>query len=163
MMDKSIIVGIGNNREIGFKNQLLWHLPADLKMFKKVTMGCPIIMGRKTFESIGRPLPGRENIIITRNKDWKSNGCTVVHSLSEAFTAAEKTDTKEAFVIGGGEIYKQALEVCDKLYLSQIDFTGEADTFFPDYSSFTWEKSHHEDFPAEGDKPSWSFSVLEKK
>ena len=95
-MDKSIIVGIGNNREIGFKNQLLWHLPADLKMFKKVTMGCPIIMGRKTFESIGRPLPGRENIIITRNKDWKASGCKVVHSLEDAFNLAEQTRNRRS-------------------------------------------------------------------
>ena len=125
-------------------------------------MGCPIIMGRKTFESIGRPLPGRENIIITRNQAWTSEGCTVVHSLDQAFQAAEKKDYKEVFVIGGGEIYKQALEICDRLYLSQIDFSGEADTYFPDYSLFKWEKRHQEDFPADGDKPRWSFSILEK-
>ena len=93
-MDKSVIVGIGNNREIGLNNKLLWHLPADLKMFKKVTMGCPIIMGRKTFESIGRPLPGRENVIITRNKDLQIDGCTVVHSLDEAFKNCESADAK---------------------------------------------------------------------
>ena len=162
-MDKSIIVGIGNNREIGFKNQLLWHLPADLKMFKKVTMGCPIIMGRKTFESIGRPLPGRENIIITRNKNWQASGCKVVHSLEDAFHLAEQLETEEAFVIGGGEIYKEALKTCNKLYLSQIDFSGEADTFFPDYSKYSWEKSHFEEFPAEDNQPKWSFSVLLKK
>ena len=132
-------------------------------MFKKVTMGYPIIMGRKTFESIGRPLPGRENVIITRNKDLQIDGCTVVHSLDEAFKNCESADAKEAFVIGGGQIYEEALAKCDKLYLSQIDYTGEADTYFPDYKAFDWTTSHHEDFPSEQGKPKWSFSILEKK
>ena len=162
-MDKSIIVGVGNNREIGLANKLLWHLPADLKMFKKVTMGCPIIMGRKTFESIGRALPGRVNIVITRNKEWSSEPCLRAHSLEEAYKLAEQSDASEAFVIGGGEIYRQALESCDKLYLSQIDFDGEADTFFPDYSGFDWESTHREEFSAEDGRPKWSFSILKKK
>ena len=161
-MKKSVIVAIGNNREIGLDNKLLWHLPEDLKMFKKHTMNCPIIMGRKTFESIGRPLPGRENVIITRNKNLQIEGCTVVHSLSEAFSICADKEANEAFVIGGGEIYKEALSVCDRLYLSQVDYTGDADTFFPAYESLNWKRHHFEEFAAVDDKPKWSFSILDK-
>ena len=120
-------------------------------------------MGRKTFESIGRPLPGRQNIVITRNKSWTSDGCDTVHSLSEAFAKAEQDSPREVFVIGGGQIYKEALDLCNKLYLSEIDFDGEADTFFPEYQQYSWETSHHERFEETDGKPAWCFSVINKK
>ena len=143
----SIIVAIaGKKRVIGKKGALPWHIPQELKRFKEITIGHPIIMGRKTHESIGRSLPGRTNIVITSH-DYKAAGCIVVHSLDEALRSAQGSprgftprgkpfDSKEVFVIGGGEIYKQALPLADKLYLTYIDKEIEGDVFFPDYSEF---------------------------
>jgi dihydrofolate reductase len=136
----SIIVAISNQtRAIGKKNELLWKIPNDLKRFKELTTGHPIIMGRKTFESIGRPLPNRTNVIITRNKDYTFENCSVVGSLDEAIELAKKIDKEEIFIIGGGEIYKQALPFTDRLYLTVVDDEPKADTFFPDYSDFKKE------------------------
>ena len=135
----SIIVAMGNNRAIGGKNGLLWHIPAELKRFKEITMGHPIIMGRKTHQGIGRPLPGRTNIVITKDLEFKAEGGLVTHSLEEALQQAHgKSGDSEVFIIGGGQIYQQALPLADKLYLTSVegDFPG-ADTFFPDYSQFT--------------------------
>lgn len=145
----SIIVAMAPNRAIGQKGKLLWSIPAELKRFKEMTMGHPIIMGRKTHESIGLPLPGRTNIVITRDENYQSEGVVVVHSLEEALGAAQVKDTEEIFIIGGGEIYKEALPLADKLYLTIVegDFP-EADTFFPDYSEFkkiVSEKSEESD------------------
>ncbi|MDO8498188.1 MAG: dihydrofolate reductase [bacterium] len=134
----SIIVAMGNNRAIGSSNGLLWHIPAELKRFKEITMGHPIIMGRKTHESIGKALPGRTNIVITQDKNFKAEGVEVVHSLEEALRLASSAPgNNEIFIIGGGQIYEQALSLADKLYLTLVegDFP-EADTFFPDYSDF---------------------------
>ncbi len=133
----SAIAAIGENRELGKNNRLLWHIPEDLKRFKVLTLGHPIIMGRKTYESIGRPLPQRINIIITRNPDFKAQGCIVVGSIEEAIAKAKEHDQKEIFIIGGGEIYKQALPLIDKLYLTVVKGSFEADVFFPDYSEFS--------------------------
>ncbi|MFH0923941.1 MAG: dihydrofolate reductase [Candidatus Falkowbacteria bacterium] len=145
----SIIAVIGKNNAIGYKNKLLWNIPDDLKHFKKITSGHPVIMGRKTFESIGSPLPGRANIIITRNEDYVAENCIIAHSLKEAIEKAQKTSHTllppplegeglggEVFIIGGGQIYKQALPLADKLYLTIVDDEPKADTFFPDYSEF---------------------------
>jgi dihydrofolate reductase len=125
MMTLSIIVAMANNRAIGKDNQLLWHLPEDLKYFKRITMGKPIVMGRKTFESIGRPLPGRLNIVITRQQDWQHEGVKVVNSIGDALVLAEAQsliDGKdEVMVIGGAEIYKTALAQADRLYLKRVD------------------------------------------
>lgn len=126
-MTLSIIVAMTKERVIGYQNKIPWHLSEDLKHFKKITMGHPIIMGRKTFESIGHPLPGRENIVITRNKNYKAVGVTIVHGLEEAL----KNKTGECFVIGGAEIYKAALPQADKLYLTLIHDQIKGDTFFP--------------------------------
>lgn len=123
-------------RGIGLNNKLLWNIPEDLKRFKEITSGHPIIMGRKTYESIGRPLPNRTNIIITRNSDYKAPGCVVVESLERALEKAKNTHSEEIFIIGGGEIFKQALPVTDKLYLTIVEGDFEADVFFPDYSEF---------------------------
>lgn len=121
----SIIVAMTKERVIGYQNKIPWHLSEDLKHFKKITMGHPIIMGRKTFESIGQPLPGRENIVITRNKNYNVAGITIVHDLVEAYK------TGECFVIGGAEIYKAALPQAGKLYLTLIHDKIKGDTFFP--------------------------------
>lgn len=134
----SLIWAMDENRVIGKDNQLPWHLPEDLKFFKRVTMGHPIAMGRKTHDSIGRNLPGRENIVITRQNDFQCDGCTVLHSVQELVDyAAEKN--KEVFVIGGAEIFKQILPFADRLYLTQIYDRFEGDTFFPELNMEEWE------------------------
>lgn len=129
----SIIAAISENRVIGNNNKLLWHIPEDFARFKKITSNHPVIMGRKTFESIGKPLSNRTNIIITHDENYKTEGCLVVHSLEEAI---KKAVGKKIFIIGGGQIYQQAISLADKLYLTVIkkNFTG--DTYFPDYSRF---------------------------
>lgn len=136
----SIICILGKNRAIGRANKLIWNIPDDLKHFKEITSGHPIIMGRKTFASIGRPLPNRINIIVTRDNDFKAPGCVTAHSLEEAIAAARKTgqdEKKEIFIIGGGEIYRQAMRFTDKLYLTLVDDSPpNADTFFPEYPEF---------------------------
>ncbi|PIS15909.1 hypothetical protein COT62_01235 [Candidatus Roizmanbacteria bacterium CG09_land_8_20_14_0_10_41_9] len=133
----ALIAAISKNRAIGNKNKLLWNIPDDLEYFKKITLNHPIIMGRKTFESIGRPLPKRTNIVITRNKDFKYKNCIVCLSIEEAIAIAKKKD-EIVFVIGGAQIYKESLPYADRLYLTYIySEPKEADAFFPDYSTFT--------------------------
>ncbi len=132
----SIIAAIGENRELGKDNKLLWHIPEDFVRFKQITLGHPVIMGRTTYESIGKPLPRRTNIVITRNKDYKADGCIIMNSLEEAIEAAMKKDNKEIFIIGGGQIYQEGMKYADKLYLTLVKGEFVADTFFPDYSKF---------------------------
>jgi dihydrofolate reductase len=134
----SYIVAMDKNHVIGRNNELPWHLPADLAYFKKMTMGKPIIMGRKTHESIGRALPGRENIIVTRNKDYQSEGCKVVHSIDEIKQLEKETD-QELSVIGGAELFKELFSVTDRLYITHIYHEFEGDTFFPDINWENWE------------------------
>ena len=147
----SIIAALGKNRALGLGNELLWPIPDDLKRFKKITSGHPIIMGSKTYESIGKPLPNRTNIILTRNKNYDAPGTIIVTSLEEAF---EKAGNDEVFVIGGAQIYTLALPYADKLYLTLIEDEKEADAFFPDYSEFT-KKTLIEEREFEGIKYSW--------
>ena len=155
-MQISIIAAIGKNRELGKDNKLLWHIPQDLKHFKKLTQNHVVIMGRKTFQSIGKPLPKRVNIIITRNKNFSPPSCLVFNSFKKALKEAKKRERKgEVFVIGGGEIYKQAISFAGKLYLTIVDTrlpagqeNSEADTYFPDYSDFKktiFEEKHQND------------------
>jgi dihydrofolate reductase len=127
----SLIVAASANNVIGKDNKLPWHLPADLKYFKNTTWAMPIIMGRKTFESIGKPLPGRTNIVITRNQDWKFEGVEVVHDLQQARAVAESKDVNELFVIGGAEIFKSALPQANRIYLTRIHQDFEGDVFMP--------------------------------
>ncbi len=133
----SIIAAIGKNRELGFKDKLLWRLPDDLKRFKKITTGHAIVMGRKTYETIGRPLPDRKNIVITRNDAYLAPGCIVVSSLDEAIEAAG--GDSEVFVMGGGEIYALALASADRMYLTFVDAATPADTFFPEFNAADWK------------------------
>ena len=137
----SIIAAIAENRALGKNNKLLWHIPEDMKHFRTVTAGHPVIMGRKTFESIGRPLPKRVNFVITKDTSYRAEGCIIVHSLDEAIAEAQKLDSSEIFVIGGGEIYKQALPKTDKLYLTIVKGQYDADVYFPEYLEFTKETS----------------------
>ncbi len=136
-MKISMIVAMGKNRVIGIDNKMPWHLPADLQWFKKTTLGSPIIMGRKTYDSIGRPLPGRLNIILSRNTDLEIEGCTVVNTLSDALDAANGAD--EVFITGGAHLYEKFLQNADCLYLTKIDAKLEGDTFFPRLYSICME------------------------
>lgn len=125
------IVGVDKNNAIGKNNDMPWHLPADLKYFKRQTMGCPIIMGRKCYESIGRPLPGRLNLVLSKNKAYEAPGCTVVHSLEEALDLAKQSKPEKCFIIGGGVVYKLGLKLSTELYITSIDTAVEdADVFF---------------------------------
>jgi len=145
----SLIVAASENNAIGKNNQLLWHLPNDLRFFKNTTWGMPVIMGRKTFESVNKPLPGRINIVITRQADWKATGVTVARDLQDALKKAADTNCKEAFVIGGGEIYKWALSITDIIYITRVHVQLEGDTFFPVINETNWELETTQDFPAD--------------
>lgn len=139
----TLIVAMGKNREIGKENQLLWHLPKDLKHFKELTSGHPIIMGRKTYESIGKPLPNRTNIVISRKNDWFEEGILIVGSIKEAVKFAKKID-EEVFIIGGGNIYEQTIDLADKLEVTLVDAELGADTFFPKINEKVWQKTNEE-------------------
>ncbi|MFE5430946.1 dihydrofolate reductase [Peribacillus simplex] len=159
----SLIVAMDQNRVIGKNNELPWHLPADLQYFKKVTMGHPIIMGRKTFESIGRVLPGRENVIVTRNQEFKAEGCVVLHDIEQIKTFADSRD-EEVFVIGGAEIFKEILPVTDRLYITEIHETFEGDTFFPVIDENQWDKiSSNSGSIDEKNRYAHDFIILQKK
>lgn len=143
----SMVAAMTKNRVIGKDNQMPWHLPADLKHFKQVTLGKPVVMGRKTFESIGRLLPGRRNVVISRSTPADAKGAEWVTSLEQAFRLVQQHD--EVMVIGGAEIYRQCLPLAQRLYLTEIDLSTEGDAYFPDYQSEKaddWrliEESHH--------------------
>ena len=139
----TLIVAMGKNREIGKENQLLWHLPKDLKRFKELTSGYHIIMGRKTYESIGKPLPNRTNIVISRKNDWFEEGILIVGSIKEAVKFAKKID-EEVFVLGGGNIYEQTIDFADKLEVTLVDAVLDADTFFPKINEKVWQKTNEE-------------------
>lgn len=136
----TIVVAMGLDNEIGADNQLLWHLPKDLKHFKELTSEHPIIMGRKTYESIGKPLPNRTNIVISRKKDWFEEGILIVGSVKEAVKFAKKIDD-QVFIIGGGNIYEQTLDLTDKLEVTLVQTKLKADTFFPIISPKIWDKT----------------------
>jgi dihydrofolate reductase len=138
-MNITLVVAASENNAIGLNNQLLWHLPKDMRFFKNTTWGMPILMGRKTFESMGsKSLNGRLNIIITRNKNWESEDVTVVHTMEEAITLAEKYSYKELLVIGGGEVYEMALPLAEKIWLTRVHTTIEGDVYFPKLNT-EWE------------------------
>ncbi|MCQ4139305.1 dihydrofolate reductase [Chryseobacterium sp. EO14] len=136
----TIVVAMGEKNEIGFENQLLWHLPKDLKHFKEITSGHPVIMGRKTYESIGKPLPNRTNIVVSRKTDWFEEGILIVGSIKEAVKFAKKID-EEIFIIGGGKIYEQTMDIVDKLEVTLVKADLEADTFFPKIDPKIWKKT----------------------
>lgn len=167
MSTLALVVAMANNRAIGKDNQLLWHLPEDLKYFKRITMGKPMIMGRKTFESIGRPLPGRLNIVVTRQKNWQHEGVVVAHSIEAAHRIAEQQaqvdNVDEVMLIGGAELYTSAIEMADKIYLTRIDATIEGDAFFPEIDNTQWQEVSREEHPATEHNPfAYAFCVLER-
>ncbi len=157
----TIIAAVAKNNALGKNNQLIWHLPADLKRFKKVTLGHHIIMGRKTFESLNKPLPNRTTIIITRNRDYKVDNCIVVNSLSNALIAANLD--KNPYILGGAEIYRQALDIADLLDLTLVHHEFDADVFFPEIDPLKWKEIYREDFKADStNKYDYSFVKFKK-
>ena len=138
----SLIAAMAKNRVIGKNNQMPWHLPADLAHFKKLTLGKPVIMGRKTYESIGRPLPGRKNIVVTRSSDFEADGISTVSNLESAIS--EAGNVEEVIIMGGGNIYQQMLSKAQRLYLTFIDFEIEGDTQFPDFETLNWRETSRE-------------------
>lgn len=160
-MKLAMIVAMAKNNVIGLDNDMPWHLPADLQWFKKTTLGSPIIMGRKTYDSIGRPLPGRLNIILSRDTELAIEGCTVVNTLEDAMKTAEAADSTkdEIFITGGAHLYNKFLEEIDTLYLTLIDAELTGDTFFPDYTKYKWKEIERTERPAD-DKNSHSLMFL---
>lgn len=159
----SAIVAMSENRVIGVNNQLPWHLPADLKHFKTLTTGHPIVMGRKTFESIGKPLPNRTNIILTRDPTYLATGCLVVTSIAEALNLSAVKQTNEIFIIGGATIYKQLLPQINKLYLTLVHTTIVGDTYFPPIEMSEWiEEAREEHAADEVNRFDYSFVTLRK-
>ena len=160
----TIIAAIAKNNALGKNNDLIWHLPADLKRFKKLTTGHHILMGRNTFESIGKPLPNRTTIIITRNKDYFKDGCLIAYSLEEALELAKTDD--EIFIIGGAQIYEYALKhnFADALEITLVHHSFEADAFFPEIDTTIWKEVKREDHKAdENNKFDYSFIKYKKK
>ncbi|MES3007902.1 MAG: type 3 dihydrofolate reductase [Pseudomonadota bacterium] len=167
-MKLALIWAMSRNRVIGRNNALPWHLSEDLRYFKRVTLGKPIIMGRKTWESIGRPLPGRTNIVITRDQSFQAAGVRVVHSLDAALSLAEHIGViegaDEVVVIGGAEIYALALPKAQRLYLTEVHAEVDGDARFPEFDLSQWQELAREDFSAEGPNPyPYSFIVLERR
>jgi len=163
-MDVSIIVAKSRNHAIGLNNQMPWHISADLKRFKEITTGHFVVMGRNTYESIGKPLPNRTNIVITRNKSYQAPGCLVMHSIDQALFHAKQHHESEVFIIGGSQLYKEALEFADIIYLTEIDADFEGDVFFPEIDFSQWHLVTKETFHAQqtGQPFSYSFITLER-
>jgi dihydrofolate reductase len=166
-MRLSLIVAMAENRMIGLDGAMPWHISADLKYFKRVTMGAPVIMGRKTFQSIGRALPGRTNIVITRGHDFADEGIDVVHDLEAAIRKADAIclieGREEVFVIGGAQIYELSLAAADRIYLTEIHAAPPGDTAFPELDPEAWKEVSRDAHPAESDNgPAFSFVILDK-
>jgi dihydrofolate reductase len=161
-MEISLIAALDNNNLIGAGGEIPWHLPADLRYFKATTMGKPLLMGRKTYESIGKPLPGRHNIVLTRRPNYQAPRCTVVHSIPAALAAAGDAD--ELMVIGGGAVYEALLPHADRLYLTYVDALFDGDTYFPPISPEVWQVVSEEAHPADAKNPyPYRFVVLERR
>lgn len=160
----SFIVAADESNVIGKDNQLPWHLPGDMKYFKNQTWGMTVIMGRKSLESLGKPLQGRKNIVVTRNKNWKREGVEVAHSINEAIELAKQTGTKEIFIIGGAEIFKEAMPVANRIYLTRIHHKFEGDVYFPAVSTNEWNLVKNKFCAAdEKNQFSYTFEVWERK
>ena len=161
----SFVVARADNGVIGRDNALPWHLPADLKHFKRLTVGKPVVMGRKTYDSIGKPLPGRHNIVLTRDAGWRADGVTVVANLAEAIAAAgldPKTRAEEVMIIGGAAVYSEALPIATRVYLTEVHDTPEGDTQLPTFDQARWRETAREDHPADEGRPAYSFVTLER-
>jgi dihydrofolate reductase len=159
-MKISLISAVAENRAIGKNNQLLWNIPEDMKHFREVTSSHTVIMGQKTYESIGRPLPNRTNIIVTFDREFQADDCIVCYSLDESFEYAEKQGDEEAFIIGGGSIYKQTIDKADRLYITLVKGEFDGDVFFPAYDQFSKIISRRD---GKDENYEYSFLVLEKQ
>lgn len=161
----ALIVAVAENGVIGIENRLPWHLPADLQYFKSRTLGKPIIMGRKTWESLRRPLPGRLNVVLTRQPAWEAEGAQATRSLTEALACAEAWATAqgvdELMVIGGSEIFQEALPLAQRLYLTRVALTPEGDAFFPEWQTGQWQCTWREAHPATAETPAHSYELWE--
>jgi len=162
----SLIAALGENRVIGVDNSMPWHLPGDFKYFKATTLGKPIIMGRKTWDSLGRPLPGRLNLVVSRQTDLALEGAEVFPSLDAAIERAEawalEHGVDELMLIGGAQLYAQGLEQADRLYLTRVALSPEGDAWFPEFDMSRWKLVSNLENAAEGDKPAYNFEVWEK-
>lgn len=152
----TIIAAIGKNRELGKDNDLIWHLPNDLKRFKKVTSNHDVIMGRKTYESLGKPLPNRTNIIITQNNNFSAEGCKIANSLEDALNICNDLNP---YILGGAQVYNQAIEFADVLDLTLVDAQLDADVFFPEIDLTIWEETTRQDFKAD-EKHKYGYSFV---
>ncbi len=160
-MPVNLIVAMAKNRVIGINNKMPWHLPADFAWFRKHTLGHPVVMGRKTFESIGKPLPGRRNMVISRNPDWRAAGCEVYHSLNTALATC--TPTEPVFVIGGASLYNEALPVTVRLYVTEVDAQPDGDTWFPVLTPGQWREQFREHYAAdEKNASAMDFVILDR-
>jgi len=165
MLDVTLVVARARNGVIGLNGAMPWHLPADLKRFKAITVGKPVVMGRKTFESIGKPLPGRQNIVLTRQADWRAEGVTVVPNLAEAIAAAglDPRIRGHVMIIGGAEIYALALPIATRIELTEIDAEPAGDTFLPAFDPTRWQEIARVTHAPEADKPGFAFITLERR
>jgi len=162
-MKISIIVAVSENLVIGKDNNLVWNLPTDMIFFKSTTSGHHVIMGRKNYDSIPlkwRPLPNRTNIVVTRQKGLKLEGCTVVNSIAEGLKIAKDAGEDEAFIIGGGEIYRQSMDLVDKIYYTEVKAVVEGDTFFPEINPDNWQEISRKKYPAD-QKNEYAFDIVE--
>lgn len=161
----TLVVARADNGVIGVDNRLPWHLPDDLRRFKRLTIGKPVVMGRRTFESIGRPLPGRHNIVMTRDAGWRADGVTVVHNLAEAVAQGAGLDPRaradQLMIIGGATIYAEALPSARRIELTEVHAAPNGDTLFPSLDA-AWRETFREDHAAEGERPAYSFVTLER-
>jgi dihydrofolate reductase len=158
----TLVVAIAKNRAIGLNNQMPWHLPEDLQHFKRTTLGHTLIMGRKTFESIGRALPGRRTIVLTRDATWQHDGCETAHSLEQALKLAESTPERQPFIVGGANVYEQAIQagLVDLMIVTEIAIEPQADAFFPEINKLVWQESNREAFES---KTGLAYSIVHLK
>jgi dihydrofolate reductase len=160
-MSISFILAMDAQKAIGLNNQLPWRLPADLAYFKRITLNHTVLMGRKTYESMGKPLPNRINVILTQNKDYTAEGCVIVHSVEEA---VDRYKDEELFVIGGAEIFRLFMPYVDRMYITRIEHEFAADTFFPDYAADEWQLISSEDGVTNDKNPyTYSFLLYERR
>ena len=159
----SLLVAMDENRGIGIENRLPWRLSTDLKRFKALTMGHCLVMGRKTYESIGRSLPGRTMIVISRNPEYQANRCLIAHSVDEALNMAKVSGENEVFIIGGGEVFSQTIEIADRIYLTHVHSQVVADTYFPEIDASQWMELESANYPAgDNDQYPHTYRILER-
>lgn len=159
----TLVAAIGENFELGYQNDLIWKISEDLKNFKRLTLGHTLLMGRKTFDSIGRPLPGRETLVLSRSKEHQIAGVQIVSSIEEAIELCDSNNRNDLMICGGGELYAQMLVKAHQLFISHIHATAKADTFFPKFEVKEWNIIERVDYPESGSQPAWSFVHYQRR